>query len=558
VEEHAEVDLQHSAELKVGLRDIAVSVNHPRRGVPRRGFVILVCACAIEALMTLDASADAAPAPAGAPFDVLELRVLGNTALDARAIESAVYPFTGPAKRMTDVESARAALERTYHEHGFGTVFVDIPEQSVDDGVVRLRVTESRLRQVHVTGAKYFSGREIRAAVPAATENVVPNLPQLQKELTALNSQTRDRVVVPVLKAGPQPGTVDLALKVEDHLPFHGSVELNNQYTLDTTHLRAAVAASYDNMFGRLDSLSVQYQVAPESAQESHVIAASYALRLGTDGSSLAFQYINSKSDVATIGTLGVLGTGSVYGIRYLQPLPTTATAQNFTFEADYKDFKQSILVNPTSGLNTPVDYIALTAGYSGVQGTQHEQIDWSSALNFGFRGTPYNAQQFADKRFEAQPNYFYLRSDAGITVQLPAQFSTALRLSGQYSNDPLISNEQLPIGGAMSVRGYLEAEELGDSALRSSFQFSAPPLNLLSGRMHLNEFLFYDVARAFTVDPLPGQLRHVDLRSVGAGLRFDGINHVYGALTWAYPLVEGSRTVRGDSTLLFVVRGYW
>src|ERR1700677_2889286 len=112
------------------------------------GFVHL--SIAPGGLAAAEATGAQAPAPppaqsTPAAFDVLELRVQGNTVLDARSVESAVYPFTGPAKHMADVEAARAALERAYHDHGFGTVFVDIPEQSVDDGVVRLRVTEGRL-----------------------------------------------------------------------------------------------------------------------------------------------------------------------------------------------------------------------------------------------------------------------------------------------------------------------------------------------------------------------------------------------------------------------------
>ena len=501
-------------------------------------------------------AADALPSDSP-PFDVLELRVIGNTTLEARDIENAVYPFTGPHKQMTDVEAARAALERAYHNKGFGTVFVDIPEQSIQNGIVRLRVTEGRLHQVRVSGAKYFSGRELRAELPAAQEGAVPNLPELQKEITALNAESRDRDVVPVLKAGPQPGTVDLGLKVEDHLPFHGSAEVNNQYTADTAHLRAALQASYDNLFGRLDSIAFQFQGAPTAYDESHVFAGSYTMRLGSGGSNLSFQYVNSKSDVATIGTLGVLGTGTVYGLRWLTPLPSSASIQSLAFELDYKDFKQSILVNPTSGLNTPVDYVNLSAAYSGIRAAASSQFDWSTTANFGIRGTPNNAQQFADKRFDGQANYFYIRADGGVTFQLPANFSAALRLTGQYSADALISNEQFPIGGAASVRGYLEAEELGDSGLRSSFQFGGPPLALAAGRLRINEFLFYDFAREFTVDS-PGQPHFADLRSWGVGLKFDALSHLFASLTWAYPLTDSVRTMKGDSTVLFVVRGYW
>ena len=525
----------------------------------QRLFLRILLGCAAFFLAALSLAAAPAPKPAESPpFDVLELRVLGNSTLDAKVIEAAVYPYTGPAKRMGDVEAARAALERAYHDHGFGTVFVDIPEQTIEDGVVRLHVTEARLHQVRVTGEKYFSGREIRAAVPAAEQNSVPNLPELQREVAALNTQTRDRTVAPVLKAGPQPGSVDLTLRVEDHLPFHGSVELNNQYSVDTSHLRAAGQMSYDDMFDRLDSWSVQYQLSPESPGESHVFATNYTVRLGPAGSGLSFIYIDSKSDVATIGTLGVLGTGSIYGVRWQTPLPAIGSAQSIALEADYKDYKQDILLSTSSGLNTPVDYINLSASYSGARNTTQVQSDWTTVVNFGLANLVDNEQDFADKRYNAAPNYFYIRTDGGVTWAMPARFSTTLRLTGQYSVDPLISNEQMPIGGAMSVRGYLEAEELGDSALRGSFQLGAPPLIIAAGRLHLNEFIFYDQARAFTNDPLPDQARHSDLRSWGVGLKFDAMTHLYGSLSWAVPLVDGTRTLKGDSTVLFVIRSYW
>src|SRR3979411_2608107 len=105
-------------------------------------------------------SADTAPAPAPTPapvqppaqqqFDVLEYRVLGNTVLPTRDIERLLYPLLGPAKILTDVEAARTALEKLYHDSGFATVYVDIPPQNVTEGVVRLRPTEGRLERADI------------------------------------------------------------------------------------------------------------------------------------------------------------------------------------------------------------------------------------------------------------------------------------------------------------------------------------------------------------------------------------------------------------------------
>src|SRR5215472_12499791 len=119
-------------------------------------------------------------------FDILEFRVLGNTVLQVRAIERAVYQFSGPGKSLKDVQATRLALENEYHAQGYGTVFVDIPEQEVNDGTVRLRVTEGRIDRVRVEGARYFSDRRIVAAVPQLQPGNVPHLPTLQRELSAV------------------------------------------------------------------------------------------------------------------------------------------------------------------------------------------------------------------------------------------------------------------------------------------------------------------------------------------------------------------------------------
>ncbi len=68
----------------------------------------------------------AAPSAAEAHFDVHEYRVLGNTVLSNREIETVLYPLLGDQKTLADVEVARTALEKAFHDRGYQTVFVDI------------------------------------------------------------------------------------------------------------------------------------------------------------------------------------------------------------------------------------------------------------------------------------------------------------------------------------------------------------------------------------------------------------------------------------------------
>src|ERR1700760_3929096 len=100
-------------------------------------------------------------------FTIGEYRVLHNTVLSPRQIEAAVYPHLGPNKTLADVQAARTDLEKAYHDAGYSTVFVDIPQQSVENGVVRLQVTEGKVDRVRVLGTLYFSNRRILAAMPS-------------------------------------------------------------------------------------------------------------------------------------------------------------------------------------------------------------------------------------------------------------------------------------------------------------------------------------------------------------------------------------------------------
>src|SRR6185369_12364681 len=107
-----------------------------------------------------------------------------------------------------------------------------------------------------------------------------------------------------------------------------GSLELNDQYTADTSRLRLLASLSYDNLFNRLDSFSLQYQTTPQEPSELGVLVASYTRNIG-DGRRLAFFFVDSDSDVASLGTLSVLGKGKVYGTRLILPLVNTAESSH-------------------------------------------------------------------------------------------------------------------------------------------------------------------------------------------------------------------------------------
>lgn len=511
------------------------------------------------------AAAASASTPAeGAPIDVWEFAVEGNTVLDVITIEQAVTPFLGPQRKIADLDAARTALERAYQTRGFLTVFVDLPEQRVDDGVVILKVLEGRIARTSVTGSRYYSQGYIRDKVPSFTEGTVPNFNTAQAELAVVN-RTEQRRVQPVLKPGRDPGTVEVEMKVADQLPVSGTVELNNQHAPDTDPWRLLATLRYDNLFQRDHAITLTGSVAPREPSEARALILNYSVPLD-NGNSLIAYAVDSTSAVQTLGGTSVLGDGTTVGLRYAIPFEGGGGVHSLTLGADYKDLNERITFGPDS-FATPLRYLPFQAAYTGNWSDKDSQTALTATIVAASRsifqrdvtcpGSDVPVDQFACKRFGGDGSFATLRLGVRHTMALgPA--SLALRVAGQLSTQPLPSSEQFALGGVETIRGYLEGEVVGDNGYAGSVELRSPNWARATGSflersvpVELSEvtlFAFTDLGRAHLIDPLPGQARRVPMLSSGAGVRVAGRPGWSLGLDWAMAHKTTVATARGDS----------
>lgn len=512
---------------------------------------------AAEADGAAPAAATSSGQRAAQRFDILDFAIDGNSVLTPAAVEQAVYAFMGPDKTVDDVEAARQSLESAYQAAGYQTVLVVTPEQEVRDGVVALQVIEGRLERVKITESRYFSLEQISAAVPALKTGEVPRMPDVQKQLETVALQSRDREVTPILRAGSQPGLVEAELRVKDEVPLHGSLEINNHNSSNTSPTRVLASLRYDNLWQRFHSFSLQYQTAPED-RAVDVWSGTYVMPVFDDSWHLAAYAakFDSQSSVASAGAIAVIGTGKIYGARLVKQLePIAGYAQSISFGADYKDFQQSIALVGADDQSTPISYLPFALRYDGGWSESDGSFtSFSFGPNFSIRGVGNSQREFEDKRFLARSNYLYVVANAEHTRIFTDDFRLLGRLSGQLSDSPLISNEQFAVGGADTVRGYHESEVLGDQGLFASLELQSPLL--LSSRWPLFDGLrlvtFIDGARVWIKEALPGTESRTDISSAGLGIRFAGFQHVEGTFDWAYPLVSAGTVDAGAARALF------
>jgi hemolysin activation/secretion protein len=520
-------------------------------------------ASAAQAQDAADA-AEAGAVQAGAPaqgaasarrVDINEYFVEGNTVLTDPEIEAAVYPYLGPGKTLDDVESARGALQKVYEARGLKTVFVEIPQQNVVGGRVRLLVAEAKVGQVAISGAKHTSDKRILAALPEAAPGTVPNLTALTEQLTVLNSRSGDRQVTPELKPGTVPGTIDVALKVDDKLPLHGGIELSNRFSRDTRPLRLQGNLRYDDLWGAGHSVSAFYSVAPQRRSDAEVFVGSYGLPLGDD-LRLDITGLHSNSDVATVGNTNVLGKGwSVTAAltRTLKGGP--GFYHRLSLSAAYKDFKEDTRFGEIVS-QAPIHYVPISLSYEGSWVKGQGTLGFGLAGTVGLRTLGSDEIAFDNKRFRAGGDFAYLHGSLDYLYALPGDFQAYARVEGQYASQPLISNEELSIGGTGTVRGYLQSEAVGDQGLFGGVELRSPSLGSFAGGMidELRVIAFGDAGRVWVLEALPDQASRIGLYSLGGGLRLKLFKTLSGDLDVGLPLKDSGSTRAGDVRVHFRV----
>ena len=497
------------------------------------------------------------PANGAGPLYIQEYRVEGAHLLKEAEIGEAVYPYLGPGRFEADIELARAALEKVYKDKGYQTVSVQIPQQS-PGRVILLQVTEAKVGRLRVHGSRYFSLAEIRRRAPSLAEGQVPNFNGITRDIVALN-QWPDRRITPTLKPGVEPGTVDIDLNVKDSLPLHGSVELNNRYSPDTTQLRLNGSVSYGNLWQLGHTAGLSFQISPENSSDVKVLSAYYQARFrDLDWLSLMVLGTKQDSNVSTLGGAAVAGRGQILGLRANISLPPGKDFyQSVSLGIDYKHFDQNVFIGfGTAPITAPITYYPLSANYNATWVNKGSLTEFNAGLYFHLRGLGSSPQEFENSRFKADGSFLYLRGDLSHTHDLPAGFQVFGKVQGQVSSQPLVSSEQLSGGGLGTARGYLEGEVPGDSAGFGSIELRSPSLLGWLGKKddEWRIYAFADAGRLTVQNPLPEQVSSFDLASIGVGSRLRLFDHLNGSIDAGLPLIGQSHTQTHDLLLTFRV----
>ena len=133
--------------------------------------------------------------------------------LKPSAVASVLAGYTGRERHFDDIERAIQVLETAYRKQGFSLVKVILPEQELNQGVVHLKVIETRIGKIRVAGNSFHSVANIRRSLPALEEGVIPNTGDLSADIRISNENPSKKVNLQ-LQSGERPGVIDAVVQV--------------------------------------------------------------------------------------------------------------------------------------------------------------------------------------------------------------------------------------------------------------------------------------------------------------------------------------------------------
>lgn len=487
-------------------------------------------------------------------FEITQFVTHGNTLIPQATVDELLAPFTGSGRDFGTVQQALETLEKAYAAKGFNAVQVILPEQTLESGVVHFLVVESRLAKIKVEGNRHFSSENYQRSLVSLESGKTPNFDQMVDNLRLLNENPAKQATV-VMRAGEGEGEVDAAVRATDQPPIRYAVTFDNTGNTQTGPFRIGAAVQHANLFDSDHVVSFQAITSPLRARQVKIFGLGYQAPLystnGTFGMFVGYSNVNSGTVNTVGGNFNIAGSGIILGLRYTQLIPKRGDWEHkLTLGWDWRAYQSNVTIVGGSTKLVPdvtVHPLSLT-WQSTLRKADSELSGYVSLIQNLPGGNDGNDTQF--QKIGARPgaNALYQLWRYGVNFQkaLGGDWAMRANLTGQHTRQSLVTGEMFGIGGADSVRGFLEREHSNDKGHRGSLELYSPELGAnLSGNIKLRVLGFYDFGWVKRVHPRPAEIYSTGIASAGVGVRASLGKDMTARLDYA-GVVDSSHTSRG------------
>lgn len=459
-------------------------------------------------------------------FDVRRIVVDGATSIATAQIEALTAPLEGQSLTLADLAGLADRITALYAREGYALSFALVPEQTVIDGVVHIRVVEGTLaewRVVFANGAPLAGKARIESAIERRLRSLVGAGPvrssELERALLAIDDLAGIEASVVIKPSASTEGAADLVVVIES-TPIEATVGIDNRLRAEFGHEEIVVALEVNSVALVGDRIAFSARNAVDFDAFSYV-SVGYQAPVGLP-SGTAFASFSTARTGAKSGILGLLeftGREQSHHLGTRQPLlRSRARSLYLTADLDGVDTRSRLL--GTTVVRDKVRTLALGVDYDWADGGGATSLVSARFLR-GLAGlgatddaNPLRSRAFG--RAESSFINFRLYRDQKLTDDF------RLRIAGeaQYtvSSRSLLAASECSYGGPAIGRGYDAGTISGDHCLLASAEFARP---ISASGVVIEPYVYGDLGFTRQNGPLEVSERRKDEGySYGAGVR--------------------------------------
>ena len=458
------------------------------------------------------------------------IEVTGVTVFPQETIKKITSEYLNKELALDQMQKVADLVTDLYRKRGFITSRAYLPPQKIENGSMQIKVIEAVVGDIQIHGNRFYKTSLLKKYI-TLDKGKIFNYSTLKEDLVSINEHP-DRYCRAVLAPGKDPGSTDVILEVKDNLPIHVGAGYDNFASRFIGRNRYITTVTDNNLLGRDDVFSAQYQLA--DAENLIFLSWRYLYPI-TKNLDIGFFAARSKlalgKEYKDVMARGKSKLFSLYGSQALIKKDNLTFNLNFGF--DYKDLFNFLLGQVTSRDRLRIAKL----GFDFDATDNFGRTILTNEVGYGIPGimggTP--QQPTADKptsRSGSGGKFVKDTLNLFRLQRLPFDATFLWKNQCQFSPYILTAAEEFQIGGPANNRGYPPAEYVGDQGYSMNFELLLPvyfiPKNIrfpfLNSKIYdaFRIVTFYDWTNARLRRPLAGERKDRTIRSAGCGIRFN------------------------------------
>lgn len=443
---------------------------------------------------------------------ISSIMISGNEALPLSAFVDLIEQYT--TQPLSNADLARLADDIAQRARSEGYVFAtaQIPAQSLAFGNLRVELDEGKVDEIRLEGA---DDRAIyRQLAPLMSGRPVTR-GELERRILLADDISGVRILDSRFEKEGDAGILIVRTRRSNASAY---VQFRNNGSEPVGPVRARIRADFNGILASADEIDLTVETTPFQPNELQFARGSYKIVVDASGLELGAHLSYSATEPgAFLADREIDGQFWNAGVNVSYPLLRRRDMSVWVIgEFEVTDLRQDRAGERVRHDRVPAMRAGIYSRGRVAGGNYRGRVMVSRGLDI------FSATQLGDifaSRSDASASFTSLYGWLAWDRQVAQNVSVAIGARGQLSADPLLTTEDLGLGGTSFLRGYNFSERSGDQGIMG---FGELRYNLRGQGFWLPRAQVYAFADGGVVSNLEDGRGGGSLASAGGGLRLD------------------------------------